>query len=139
MYKKISISFLIVFLFNYLACTSLNVASKETIKEEADSGTLHGNIFVITKDNNRYHLGGWGYQIKNDTLYAKGLKVNPDGEEPFEGKIAMDDISHFEVEEGDALATTGLVIGIAAVLALVLGIIALNEASNDVHSCSQKN
>ena len=137
MYKKISISFLIILLLNYLACTSLNVASKESINEEANSGKLHNDIFVITKDNNRYHLGGWGYQIKNDTLYAKGLKVNPDGEEPFEGKIAMDDISHFEVEEGDALATTGLVIGIAAVLALVLGILALNEASNDVHSCSQ--
>ena len=139
MYKKISISFLIVFLLNYLSCTSLNVTSKETIKEEVDSGKLHGDIFIITKDNNRYHLGDWGYQIKNDTLYAKGLKVNPDGEEPFDGKIAMDDISHFEVEEGDAVATTGLVLGVAAVGALILGIIAMNAASNDVaESCSQK-
>jgi hypothetical protein len=137
MYKKISISFLIVFLFNYLACTSLNVASKEKIKEEVDSGKFHSDIFIITKDNNRYHLGDWGYQIINDTLHAKGLKVNPIGEEPFEGKIAMDDISHFEVEEGDALATTGLILGSVAVLALVFGIIALNEASNDIKSCSQ--
>jgi len=139
MYKKISISFLIVFLFNYLACTSLNVTSKETIKEEVDSGKLHNDIFIITKDNNRYHLGNWGYQIKNDTLYAKGLKVNPDGEEPFEGKIAMDDISHFEVEEGDALATTGLVLGITAIAALIIGIIAVNSIDNSLsESCSQK-
>ena len=137
MLKKISVCFLIIFLLNYLACTSLNVASKETIKEELDSGTLHGDIFIITKDNNRYHFGDWGYQIKNDTLYGKGLKVNPNGEEPFDGKIAMDDISHFEVEEAEPLATIGVVIGVAAFVTIVLGAIALNSASNDVKSCSQ--
>ena len=138
MCKKICDSFLIVFLFNYLACTSMNVASKETIQEEVDSGTLHGDIFIITKDNNRYHFGDWGYQIQNDTLYGKGLKVNLDGEEPFDGKIAMDDISHFEVEESEPLATVGVVLGVAAFAMIVLGAIAVNSASNDVKSCSQK-
>ncbi len=136
--KKISISFLIISLFNYLACTTLNVASKESIKEEMKNGTLRGDIYIITKDNNRYHFGEWGYHIENDTLYGKGLKINPNGEEPFDGKIAMDDISHFEVEEGDALATTGLVLGVAAFGLLVLGIIVTNSVSNDVKSCSQR-
>ena len=115
----------------------MNVASKETIKEELDSGTLHGDIFIITKDNNMYHFGDWGNQIQNDTLYGKGLKVNPNGEEPFDGKIAMDDISHFEVEEGDALATTGLVLGVAAIGLLVYGIIVMNSVNDEVNSCSQ--
>jgi hypothetical protein len=137
MFKKTSVCFLIIFLLNYLACTSLNVASKDSVKEEIKNGTLHSDIYIITKDNDRYHLGDWGYQIKNDTLYAKGLKVNPNGEEPFDGKIAMDDISHFEVEEGDALATTGLVVGVAAIGLLLFGIIIYNSASNDVKSCSQ--
>ena len=83
-------------------------------------------------------MGSWGYQIKNDTLYAKGLKVNPDGEEHFEGKIAMDNISHFEVEEGDAMATTGLVLGVAAAGLLVAGIVMVNSTSSEVaNSCSQ--
>lgn len=139
MFKKINVCFLVVFLFNYLACTSLNVESKETIKEEVASGTLHSDIFIITKDNNRYHLGNWGYQIKNDTVYAKGLKINPDGEEPFDGKIAMDDISHFEVEEGDALATTGLIVGVAVIGLLVYGIVVMNSTSSAVaNSCSQE-
>ncbi len=136
--KKISISFLIISLFNYLACTTLNVASKESIKEEMKNGTLRGDIYIITNDHNRYHFGEWGYHIENDTLYGKGLKINPNGEEPFDGKIAMDDISHFEVEEGDALATTGLVLGVAAFGLLVLGIIVTNSVSNDVKSCSQR-
>ena len=138
MFNKISVSFLIIFLFNYLACTSLNVASKETIEEEFESGTLHGDIYIITKDNNRYHFGDWGYQIQNDTLYGKGLKVNPNGEEPFDGKIAMDDISHFEVEEAETLATVGVVLGVAAFAMIVLGAIAMNSASNDVKECSQR-
>jgi len=138
MYKKLSVCFLIICLFNYFACTSLNVASKETIQEELDSGSLHSDIFIITKDNNRYHVGDWGYQIKNDTLYVKGLKINPNGEELFDGKIAMDDISHFEVEEAETLATIGVVLGVAAFAMIVLGAIALNSASNDVKSCSQR-
>ena len=139
MFKNISVCFLIICLFNYLACTSLNVASKETIEEEVESGTLHGDIYIITKDNNRYHFGDWGYQIQNDTLYGKGLKINPNGEEPFDGKIAMDDISHFEVEEAETLATVGVVLGIAAFVMIVLGAIAMNSASNEVaKSCEQR-
>jgi hypothetical protein len=138
MFKKLSVWFLIICLFNYLACTSLNVASKESIEEELESGTLHGDIYIITNDHNRYHFGEWGYHIENDTLYGKGLKINPNGEEPFDGKIAMDDISHFEVEEAEPLATVGLVLGVAAFALIVLGIIAANSVSNDVKSCSQR-
>ena len=130
---------LIIFLINYLACTSLNVASKESIEEDLASGTLHGDIYIITKDNNRYHFGDWGYHIKNDTLYGKGLKINPNDEEPFEGKIAMDDISHFEVEEAEPIATVGVVLGVAAFVMIVLGAIVVNSASNDVaKSCEQR-
>ncbi|MCK5467525.1 MAG: hypothetical protein KAI99_03425 [Cyclobacteriaceae bacterium] len=116
----------------------MNVASKESIEEDLASGSLHSDIFIITKDNNRYHVGDWGYQIKNDTLYVKGLKINPNGEEPFDGKIAMDDISHFEVEEAEPLATVGVVLGVAAFAMIVLGAIMVNSASNDVKECSQR-
>ena len=139
MFKKISVCFLIIFLFNYLACTSLNVASKESIEEDLASGTLHAEIYMITKDNNRYHFGDWGYHIKNDTLYGKGLKINLNGEEPFEGKIAMDDISHFEVEEAEPIATVGVILGVTTFVLIVLGIIVYNSASNDVaNSCEQR-
>ena len=138
MFKKLSVCFLIIFLFNYLACTTMNVASKESIEEDLASGTLHGDIYIITKDNNRYHIGDWGYHIKNDTLYGKGLKINPNGEEPFDGKIAMDDISHFEVEEADPAATVGVILGAAAIILLVYGAIVVNAVSNDVNSCSQR-
>ena len=139
MLKKINVCLLIIFLFNYLACTTMNVASKESIEEDLASGTLHGDIYIITKDNNRYHIGDWGYHIKNDTLYVKGLKINPNGEEPFEGKIALDDISHFEVEEAEPIATVGVILGVTTFVLIVLGIIVYNSASNDVaNSCEQR-
>jgi len=137
MFKKLSVCFLIICLFNYLACTTLNVASKESIEEEVESGTLHSEIYIITKDNNRYHFGDWGYQIENDTLYGKGLKINPNGEETFDGKIAMDNISHLEVEEGDTAATVGVVLGVAAFALLVFGIISVIVIDDSIDSCSQ--
>ena len=136
--KKLTIIFLVISLFNYLACTTLNVASKESVEEEIANGTLRSDIYIITKDNDRYHFGEWGYRITDDTLFGKGLKINLNGEEPFEGKIPLDDISHFEVEEEDALATIGLVLGIAALGLLVFGIIITTSMSNDIKSCSEK-
>ena len=58
----------------FTGCTTLNITSKEEVKQELDSGTYYQELYVITKDNNRYHFGQWGYHIKNDTLYAKGFK-----------------------------------------------------------------
>lgn len=136
--KKITISFLIISLFNYLACTSLNVASKESIEGEIKDGTIYSEIYIITLDNNRYHFGEWGYRIENDTLYGKGLKVNPNGEEPFDGKIAMDDISHFEVKEADPMATVGVVLGVAAFTLIMLGALMMISVNNDVKSCKQR-
>ena len=136
--KKVAVIFLVISLFNYLACTTLNVATKESIEEEMKDGTLRSELYIITKDNNRYHFGGWGYRIENDTLFGKGLKVNPNGEEPFEGKIAFDDISHFEVEEGDGMATMGLVLGIGALALLTYGLIFAIALGNSLESCTQK-
>ena len=118
--KKLTISFLIISLFNFLACTTFNVAGKESIKEEMKNDTLSGEIKIITKDNNKYHFGENAYHIENDTLYGRGLKINSYGSEPFKGKIALDNISHFEVKEVDALATTGMILGVVAGMAILI-------------------
>jgi len=138
MKKKIIIYCTIIAFINYLGCTTLNIASKDEVKQELESGTYYQNLYIVTNDNNRYHFGDWGYRIKNDTLYGKGLKINLNGKEPFEGNIPLDDISYFEVEEGDAMASIGLVLGIAAIGLLLFGIISLAVLSDNVNSCSQK-
>ena len=128
--KNLIIIFLVISIFNYLACTTLNVATRESIEEDIKQGTLQSELYVITKNNNRYHFGKWGYQVVEDTLIARGLKINQNVEEPFEGKIAMDDISHFEVKETDTMATVGLVVGIAAAAVLVFGLVFLSAVED---------
>ena len=118
--KKLTISFLIISLFNYLACTTFNVAGKESIKEEMKNDTLSGEIKIITMNHNKYHFGESAYHIENDTLYGRGLKINSYGSVPFKGKIALDNISHFKVKEVDALATTGMILGAAAGMAILI-------------------
>ena len=129
--KKAGISFFLIAFLNYLACTSLNVVSKNSIKEEIRDGIIHNELFIITMDNNRYHFGARGFRIEHDTLYGKGLKINLNNEELFEGKIPLDDISHFEVEEIDAMATVGLVLGTAAILAVVLTLVIASALTSE--------
>ena len=62
-------------LLYFTGCTTLTITSKEEVKQEFNSGTNYQELYVITKDNNRYHLGTGGYQIKNDTLHSKGSKI----------------------------------------------------------------
>jgi hypothetical protein len=138
MKKKIIIYCTIIAFINYLGCTTLNIAYKDEVKQELESGTYYQNLYIVTNDNNRYHFGDWGYRIKNDTLYGKGLKINLNGKEPFEGNIPLDDISYFEVEEGDAMASIGLVLGITLGALLLIGGIVLISFSNSLSSCSQK-
>lgn len=136
--KKLLINVLIISLINFFGCTTMGVATKESVEKEAKEGTLESELYIITFENNRYHFGKWGYQIKRDTLFGKGLKINPDGEEPFEGKIAMDDIRRFEMEEGDTAATIGLVLGIGAAALLAIGILYSIALGNSLESCSQQ-
>ena len=132
--KKITICFLLIAFLNYLACTTMNVVSKHTIKEEVKVGTIRNDLYIVTKDNSRYHFGSWGYRIESDTLYGKGLKINLKSKEPFEGKIALDDISYFEMEEGDAIATVGLVVGTAAIVLLAVTLIFTSAITSEIVS-----
>ena len=114
---------LLLSLLNYLACTTLNIASKESKIEEMENSKFTGEIFLVTVDNLRYHFDEWSYYVKNDTLYGNGFEVSVVGEIPFGGAIPVEEINYIEFKKADALATIGLVVGIAAAVVLILGII----------------
>jgi hypothetical protein len=78
-----------------IGCATLEIASKKTIIEDVEKGEAPIKLYVITKDDNRYRF--WSYEIKNDTLYGEGVMMLTNNERPYEGKIPMDNISHFEV------------------------------------------
>ena len=134
MIKKFLTDFLLISLFNYLACTPLNVARKEEKIEEIKNGTFKGELYLVTTDNNRYHFEEWNYHIKNDTLHGNGFEVSIVGEIPFQGTIPVEKISYFEYKKVNALATTGLIVGIAAATILILGIIWSASLANALDS-----
>ena len=124
MYKKVFISFLVLALTNFLVgCYSselVNVAEYRQVEEEGKPD----EIFVETKDSQRYHFLNTGYYIENDTLYGKGAIVVDGIEQAFEGKFALSDIESIQFEDVDGVKTTVLVIGIVAILIIIGALIA---------------
>jgi len=123
MYKKIITSLLFFSLLNYLACTTLSVAPKESKIEEIKIGKFSGEIFLVTVNNSRYTFDEWHYYVKNDTLFGNGFEESVVGEIPFKGAIPVEDINYIEIKKADTLATIGLVLGISAAILLIWGLI----------------
>ena len=121
MNKKIVAKILLAAFFNYLACTTLSVAEKDSVKNEIANGKQQGEIYITMNGGDKYHFLNNSYDVLGDTLYGNGLKITERGEENFKGKLAFSDIHQFEVNEVDVLPTIGLALGIALVIALIIG------------------
>jgi len=133
MLKKFIICFLILSFLNFTGCTYLEVISKEDIDEGRAEINFSDELYLTTKDFTRYHFLAYNYQILNDTLYGSGAIEASSSITPFKGAIAIKEIINFEQNKPDTGATIGLIGGIIAVGALVLGII-VAVAMGDVFS-----
>jgi hypothetical protein len=122
MLKKYIICFLILSILNLTGCTYLEVISNEDVSEGRTEINLSDELYLTTKDFTRYHFLAYTYQITNDTLYGSGA-IEASSVTPFKGAIALDEIINFEQNKPDTGATIGLIAGIIAVGALVLGIV----------------
>jgi hypothetical protein len=124
MLKKYIICFLILSILNFTGCTYLEVITKEDVDKGQTEINLNDELYLTTKDFTRYHFLGYNYQIVNDTLYGSGAIEASSSITPFKGAIALDEVINFEQNKPDTGATIGLIAGIIAVGALVLGIVA---------------
>jgi hypothetical protein len=113
---------LILSILNLTGCTYLEVISNEDVSEGRTEINLSDELYLTTKDFTRYHFLAYTYQITNDTLYGSGA-IEASSVTPFKGAIALDEIINFEQNKPDTGATIGLIAGIIAVGALVLGIV----------------
>jgi len=123
MLKKYIICFLILSILNFTGCTYLEVISNEDISEGRADINFSDELYLTTKDFTRYHFLAYNYQLVNDTLYGSGAIEASSSITPFKGAIALDEIINFEQNKPDTGATIGLIAGIIAVGALVLGIV----------------
>lgn len=133
MLKKYIICFLILSFLNFTGCTYLEVISKEDIDDGRTEINFSDELYLTTKDFTRYHFLAYNYQFVNDTLYGNGAIEASSSITPFKGAIALDEVINFEQNKPDTGATIGLIGGIIAVGALVLGII-VAVAMGDVFS-----
>ena len=123
MYKKVFVSFLVLALTNFLVgCYSselVNVAEYRQVEEEGKPD----EIFVETKDSQRYHFLNTGYYVENDTLYGKGAKVVDGIEQAFEGKLALSDIESiqfYNFDNVDGVKTAVLLLGTTAIVIIMV-------------------
>jgi len=135
--KKICFYILIFSFLNFFGCYSSRSVNKE-ILYTGDLGEPAGVVTIITNDEQRIELEECIYELVGDTLYANGInKTNTTVYgQPIYVKIALDDIQSVEIKEPDGWATTGCVIGVAALAVfIVLAITAANSIDNSPKSC----
>jgi hypothetical protein len=95
---------------------------REVTKDEFSSQKEYDQASLITKDNKEYQFDDGDYTINSDTLTGSGLSLSGNNEMPFSGKIALDDVTTFNLDKLDVELTI-------LVSALVLGFIASGIAS----------
>lgn len=132
MVRKIFISLVLLSFLNYLGCYSSEIITKNEVDQGLKKINLDEEISISTKDYNSYRFGAHQYQIQNDTLSGTGVITKLGKQIPFKGKIAMNDIVSIEQKSTDAVATIGLVLGIAALGALIFTLVVVTAVTNDI-------
>ena len=130
MFRKIITVFLLISFLHFVGCYSTETISIKKIKEGTEQIDFGKDIKIVTTEYNSYNFPAYNYQINNDTLYGNGTQIVFGNEIPFNGKIAMSDISSIKHEEVDAGATSGLIITLVVIGAIgVVLVLAISFAS----------
>jgi hypothetical protein len=136
MMKKICFYILIFSFLNYIGCYSSRSVNKE-ILYTGDLGEPSGVVTIITKDEKKLVVYEGIYDLVGDTLHIAGMELHTNFKEHIDVKIALDDIQYVEIEEIDDLATTGCVIGLAAIVFFIVGVISFgNSLDKTTKKCS---
>ena len=131
MNKKIISSILIVALFNLFGCATTSTQTKtpgEYIWYEKENGKPN-EIFLVTNNNEKYHLTSWNYNIEDNSFWGSGYLINGN-EEPTLLRIPFTTIRLIQWEEYHEGSTNTTVLIVAASLLLLVIIIYAGMASS---------
>ena len=119
MYKKFTLSIVIVGLLNLVGCYSNQIITKNELVQEKDYSVLK----VTTTNGNRYEFIKGGYTVTEDSIYGSGkLKLSKGKRisEDFKGSIHFKDVSSIEANVFDTMITVlGVVVGIGFVIMII--------------------
>ena len=136
--KKTIFYILIISFFDYIGCYSSRSASKDILYTN-DLGAPSGVVTIIMKDEKKLVVDEGIYELVGDTLHITGLKSLTNYVEQIDVKISLDDIQYVEIEEIDDLATTGCIIGLAALVVFIIGVISFgNSVDKSTKSCKME-
>ena len=123
MYKKLICSTLVVALLNLVGCYSFEPITVPEYKQVEEEEGKPDEIYVLTKDGEKYHFLKADFYIVNDILYGKGKLLLGDREELIDKKIALSDIALIEVENFDlgdtCLLSGGFWLGVGLIFFII--------------------
>jgi hypothetical protein len=113
---KIFISFLLVAIFNLLACCySSEIVTLPEYNQIEEIDKPH-EMRVIIKNGHDYHFSYPRIHIENDTLYGKGEMIVSEIEILFEGELALSDVESIEIENMNWVTTSLLCLGLTPII-----------------------
>jgi hypothetical protein len=123
MYKKFICNILVVALLNLVGCYSFESITVPEYKQIEKEEGKPAEIYVLTKDGEKYHFLKDNFYIENDILYGKGKLLLGDREELIDKKIALSDIVLIEVENFDlgdtCLLSGGILLGVGLIFFII--------------------
>jgi hypothetical protein len=118
-----------------IALKDISVLNVE--KENADKNA-QGQIMVQTNDFNSYQFEEGDYSFTADSIMGSGKSLRINKEIPFEGKIPLNDIYIFDVNQLNTGNTILLVLGVGLIGLIVAAAIAVNDLNNSMSSGCNK-
>jgi hypothetical protein len=124
MIKKYAIILIIGSFINYLGCYSYEQLRSSAIKEELEQNN-HRELSIVTKDYIEYHFDSYMYSVKNDSLLGVSTFFQLNREVPFNGKIALNDITDIKIKNTNTIGSIGMVLGLLTIFGLTIIVVAL--------------
>lgn len=128
--KRYTVYFLLFSLINLMGCYSFEQIRGAEIKHELEQDNRR-DLAVVTKDYNEYQFNSFMYIVVDDSLLGTGTMLQLNKKIPFQGKIAVNDITDIEFKNTNIIGSIGMVLGLLTVFGLIIIVIAI---SNDKYS-----
>jgi hypothetical protein len=137
--KKIITYIVFISFLHLIGCYSTNYLSYSEFEGMILKNGQPKEFYIITKNAQRYHLADWGLTLDEDSVNIKGAIDFGDHEEPFIGKISIEDIESIEVESINGVTTTVLVVSIVGISALAIALGSKSGKKQNYSGCSGSN
>jgi hypothetical protein len=124
--KKYLVYFLLLSIINFIGCYSFETIRGTEIKNELERDNRR-DLTIVTKDYKEYQFDSFMYTVVNDSLLGTGTLLRLNKEIPYQGKIAVNDITDIEFKNTNIIGSIGMILGVITVFGLIIIVIAISS------------